>query len=106
MTVRVGTAIEFTRHARERYRERVGPQFGDAHLSGVLAAVAGHGVLTTRPPRWFVDRAKEASALYLVTGDIVFPLLEHPDGGISQLARERRNRNRAINRREANRRQR
>lgn len=115
MTVRVATAIDFSRHAHERYRERVGPQIDDAQLACVLAEVACHGALTTRPPQWFADRAQKTSALYLVVGDIVFPLLEHPDGerwiaktcvargGISPLARERRNSNRAADRRQATR---
>ena len=116
MNVQVATAIEFSAHARDRYRERVGPQLDDARLSLVLAEIARHGALTARPPRWFAERARETSALYLVIGDVVFPLLERPEGqgwiaktsvargGISPLARERRNRNRIAHRRQATRR--
>lgn len=118
MTAQVETAIEFSAHARQRYRERVGPEVDDARLRQHLAEIARHGELTTHPPRWFAERARAVSALYLVIGDVMFPLVERPDGrgwlaktciargGISRLARTRRNRNRVAHGRRAPRRRR
>ena len=106
MTTRVLTEIALSRHARERYRERVWPHMDDEQFEIALAEVLRHGTLTTHPPQWYAARSAETSSLHLVVGDVVFPLCEdtHGDrwiaktclarGSMSDAVRERRNRNR------------
>lgn len=113
MTVAVETTITFSRHAVERYCERAFPAAEPRLAEARLDALAGSARIASRPPRWFAERAHEEAELYLVIGDLVFPLARAAQdeadgwiaktciarGGLSEAARRRRNASRARRRR-------
>src|SRR4051794_30143291 len=69
--------IQLTRHAVERFQERVRPalQFADAEAE--LAKLALFGELFDRPPRWHADTCAQVAPWYLVIGDVLLPLKAH-----------------------------
>ncbi len=104
MTVAVQTRIDFSTHALERYRERVGIALDLESVRARLLALAECSELTPDLPPWLASRAREESALYLLIGsDIVFPLVYSREprtwiaktcvarGSLSDAARHRRN---------------
>ena len=112
-TVAVETKITFSHHAVERYRERAFPA-ADLQLARArLEALASSARVAAHPPRWCAAKAQQEAELYLVIGDLVFPLVrtgEDQDhqwlamtciarGGISARARRRRNASRVPRRR-------
>jgi hypothetical protein len=103
MTVAVQARIDFSTHALERYRERVGTGLDPDTVRARLLALAGCAELCPDPPGWLAARAREESILYLLIGtDIVFPLTYGRDrqtwiaktclahGGLSDAVRHRR----------------
>lgn len=104
MTVAVQTRIDFSTHALERYRKRVGTALDLDIVRARLLALAGCSELTPDPPGWLAAGAREESVLYLLIGsDVAFPLVYGRDrrtwiaktclarGGLSDAARHRRN---------------
>lgn len=104
MNVSVPTPITFSPHALQRYGERIAiTQLTDS-LPLQLAKLAGFSRVMPSAPDWLTRTAKDESQLYLtVGGDVVFPLVYDDrsgawvaktcltKGGLSPLARERRN---------------
>jgi hypothetical protein len=103
MTLAVETKITFSRHAVERYRERAFPAADLELAESRLEALATSAHLVSRPPLWHAGRASEKAELYLVIGDLVFPIVRTARigswmaktciarGGISEETRRRRN---------------
>lgn len=104
-TVAVATRITFSRHAVERYRERGFPAADLDLAQARLNALATSARIASTPPRWYTAKARQEAELYLVIGDLVFPLVRTAAdaadgwiaktcvarGGISVEARRRRN---------------
>jgi hypothetical protein len=72
------TPVEFSRHAVERYEERVRPGLSHARLSEELLRMASAGRIVPAPPRWVAWDLR--SPLYLELGDVVFPLRRSGEG--------------------------
>jgi hypothetical protein len=68
----VGVPVQFSRHAVNRYAERVRPGMAGDRLSEELTRVLALGSLVPRPPSWTVWDMR--SPLYLELGDVIFPL--------------------------------
>jgi hypothetical protein len=111
MTVAVHTRIDFSVHALERYRERVGTALDADTVRAHLLGLAGCAELAPDPPAWLAARAREEPHLYLLIGsDVVFPLIydQHRQawiaktclarGGLSDAVRRRRNSANALRR--------
>jgi hypothetical protein len=104
-TVAVETSVTFSRHAVERYQERAFPAADLQLAQARLDALAPSARIASRPPGWLAEREVHRSELYLVIGDLVFPLVRAGEdgeerwfaktciarGGISEDARRRRN---------------
>jgi hypothetical protein len=63
--------VRFSDHAVQRFRERVRPGLGSESAAEQISLITEHGEVTVGPPSW-ADRA--TSFLYLVVGDVCFPL--------------------------------
>jgi hypothetical protein len=98
-------ALGLTRHAVERFQERVRPGLDLEAAQQGLARLVGLGEISDRAPAWLACRMHKRSALYLVVGDVVLPLARGNGGrlialtclvrgGLSQAARHRRNQRR------------
>jgi hypothetical protein len=96
-------AYLLTSHAVKRFRERVRPGLAWDAAESELLRLLDFGETSTEPPAWLADRQLEQAEMYLVIGDLVFPLerSSYDDnrwlaktciarGGISELARARR----------------
>jgi hypothetical protein len=92
--------FHFTTHAIERFRERVRPGLAWDAAEREFARVARLARATPQPPEWLADREREHAELYLVVGDLVWPMAAsaaHADrrlittrlarGGLSDFAR-------------------
>jgi hypothetical protein len=69
--------IHLTRHAVERFQERVRPALEFADAETELAKLALVGELINEPPRWHADRCAQIAPWYLVIGDVLLPLNAH-----------------------------
>ncbi len=112
-TVAVETKVTFSRHAVERYRERAFPAADSRLAEARLDALATSARIASRPPPWHAARTKEEAELYLVIGDLLFPLVRAVEPGedrwigktciargtISEGTRRRRNASRTKRRR-------
>ncbi len=105
MTTRsnTGQPIMFTRHALDRYRERVQPALGYREVVDAVRRILAHGRISGEAPSWLAQRQRTSSSHYLEIGDVVFPLRGGvaangrlvavtciARGGISAPARQRR----------------
>lgn len=72
-------SVSFSRHAVERYSERVRPGLDHGLATEDLLRVAEVGRFVSTPPGWMVWDLR--SPLYLQVGDVVFPLRPLSDGG-------------------------
>jgi hypothetical protein len=99
-----GHRIMFSAHALERFRERVRPALSPRDAESDLRRLAGLGEVVDGAPAWLADNQQQHAVCYLVVGDVVFPLGPAREdatmlcartciarGGLSDLARERRN---------------
>lgn len=66
-------AVRFTSHARERFRDRVRPGIDERRATLELQGLSAAGTLQREPPTW-LDATQQAPAMYLVAGDIAFPV--------------------------------
>ena len=66
--------IELSRHAVERFRERVRPGLDVDAASDELARLAAIGEIHEEAPEWLASRQRQVASLYLVAGDVVLPL--------------------------------
>lgn len=62
--------VSFTRHAVERYLERVRPAFDETSASRELSYLAGAGTITTATPAW----RGPTGGMLLDLGDVCFVL--------------------------------
>lgn len=96
--------VALTRHALERFGERVRPALADEALATELGAlISRFGRVLNEPPVWQAERGRQKSDLYIELGeDLVVPLNRGGTryfattvltrSGISDKAREKRNR--------------
>jgi hypothetical protein len=93
-----------TTHAVERFRERVRPGLTWDAAERELAQLLRAGEAKPEAPSWLADVQRQRADLYLIVGDIVFPLAASEvrpgrwlvttciaRGGLSGVARKRRN---------------
>lgn len=101
--------IHLSQHAIDRFHERVRPGLDRAAAEDALAQLALLGTIESEPPEWLARRQRQRAACYLVAGDVVLPLDPYrrdprvlvaltcvARGGISELARQRRNEGRRV----------
>ena len=101
--------IHLSQHAVDRFHERVRPGLDRTAAEDALAQLALLGTIEPEPPEWLARRQRQRAACYLVAGDVVLPLdpcRRDPTvlvaltclarGGISELARHRRNSQRRL----------
>lgn len=69
--------IQISRHAVERFQERVRPGLDLAGAEDELARLILRGELTATPPAWHAATCAQIAPWYLVAGDVVVPLKEH-----------------------------
>lgn len=70
-TANASVVVNLTRHAVERYRERVRPGLSVEAAAGDLMRLAPRGAVAPSAPAWL---HRHTYALFLVIGDICFPL--------------------------------
>lgn len=82
--------VKFSRHAIERYRERVHPDRSQEEAAEHLERLLPFGDVGAHPPDWLRGKTRRDAAQYLTVADIAFPLLPDEAGGwtaVSCLAR-------------------
>ena len=67
-------AIFLTRHAIERYEQRIRPGVTIEEARADLERLAAQGTLTVDPPPWIGQSNWTAAVRYLLVGDVVLPL--------------------------------
>src|SRR4051794_6955563 len=66
--------IELSRHAVQRFQERVRPAL-DLHVAAEeLRRIVAVGRIATESPRWHADWAAQEAPFYLLVGALVLPL--------------------------------
>ena len=94
--------VELTAHSVARFHERVRPALSPAAAEDELARLLSFARIVPEPPTWLAATARQSADAYAVVGDIVLPLVATgndvlvaksciPRGGISEIARQRRN---------------
>jgi hypothetical protein len=71
-------ALQFSRHARDRYAQRVRPSLQRDHIAAELSALLATARVTHKRPEWLAS-TENASAWLMLTDDIVAPLCAHGD---------------------------
>ena len=66
--------IHLTRHAIERFQERVRPALDLADAADELARLVLVADLIDRPPEWHARACAQVAPWYLVIGDVLLPL--------------------------------
>jgi hypothetical protein len=101
MTATAETVV-LTKHAVERYRDRVRPGLGLGAAEMELGRLALFGEIVAEPPAWFARGAAQRAPSYLLIADLVLPLQPASEpgyvvattclakGSISAASRERR----------------
>lgn len=70
-------AIELTRHAIERYQQRLRPGLSYEHAVADLARLLSHGELVDTAPPWCRTPDAGGRSLHFVIGDVALPLVPH-----------------------------
>jgi hypothetical protein len=69
--------VELSRHAVERFQQRVRPALGAPEAEEQLARLTLVADVTSEPPAWHAVACAQWAPLYLVAGDVVLPLKAH-----------------------------
>ena len=69
--------VELSRHAVERFQQRVRPALEPLEAEEELARLALVAELTSEPPDWHAVSCAQRASWYLVAADIVLPLKQH-----------------------------
>ncbi len=98
------TGVVLTAHCIGRFHERFRPALDRIRARRELERLIEHGEIADAAPGWLAQKAQQEAAAYLIVGeDMVVPLVPGPDdyrwvavtcldrGGISEIARTRRN---------------
>ena len=97
--------VTLTHHCVGRFHERFRPALDQIRAREELEMLIDHGHITADPPGWMVERMRQGADAYLIVGnDLVLPLVVIDPfgermmaktcisrGGISDVARRRRN---------------
>ena len=69
--------IQLSKHAVERFQQRVRPGLAFADAEDQLAQLALVADLVAEPPSWHAASCAQLAPWYLVIGDVVLPLKPH-----------------------------
>ena len=69
--------VQLSRHAVERFQERVRPALGFPEAEDELARLTLAAELAAEPPAWHAASCAQIAPWYLVVGDVVLPLKQH-----------------------------